>query len=135
MNDYTIHQIKTNLNIKMYLFSFEKLEVWNDSKELVKMIYGITTTFPNSEKYGLANQMNSSVVSVSSNIAEGSGKIQSKDKARFIHIAYGSLMELLNQLIIASDFGWLAPEQYLLIRSQIEKVANKLIALEKAWVK
>ncbi len=83
------------------------------------MIYGITTTFPNSEKYGLANQMNSSVVSVSSNIAEGSGKIQSKDKARFIHIAYGSLMELLNQLIIASDFGWLAPEQYLLIRSQI----------------
>lgn len=119
----------------MYIFSFEKLEVWNDARELVKLIYEATKNFPNSEKYGLANQMNSSVVSVSSNIAEGSGKIQSKDKARFIHIAYGSLMKLLNQLIIASDFGWLAPEQYLLIRSQIEKVANKLIALEKAWVK
>jgi four helix bundle protein len=119
----------------MYIFSFEKLEVWNDSRELVKMIYGITTSFPNSEKYGLANQMNRAVISVSSNIAEGSGKMQSKDKARFIHISFGSLMELLNQLIIASDFGWIVPEQYQMIRSQIEKVANKLIALEKAWVK
>lgn len=88
----------------MYIFSFEKLEVWNDARELVKLIYEATKNFPNSEKYGLANQMNRSVVSVASNIAEGSGKIQSKDKARYIHTAYGSLMELLNQLIIASDF-------------------------------
>lgn len=119
----------------MYIFSFEKLEVWNDARELVKLIYEATKNFPNSEKYGLANQMNRSVVSVASNIAEGSGKIQSKDKARYIHTSYGSLMELLNQLIIASDFDWVKNEEYLLTRNQIEKIANKLIALEKAWNK
>jgi four helix bundle protein len=118
----------------MYLFSFEKLEVWNDARVLVKMIYEITAGFPASEKFGLINQMNRASVSVASNIAEGSARITANDKARFMHIAFGSLMELLNQLIIAGDFGWVSEEQMIRARSQVEKVANKLNALEKAYL-
>jgi len=118
----------------MYLFSFEKLEVWKDTRVLVKMIYGLTEGFPSSEKFGLINQMNRAAVSVASNIAEGSARVSAKDKAKFMHIAFGSLMELLNQLIIAGDFGWVNEEQLKNGRSQIEKVANKLNALEKAYL-
>ena len=53
-------------------YSFEKLEVWNDARELTKMVYSITRTFPDDEKFGITNQMRRSVISVSSNIVEGS---------------------------------------------------------------
>jgi hypothetical protein len=38
-------------------FSFDKLEVWNDSGELTKLVYRITIGFPDDEKFGLINQM------------------------------------------------------------------------------
>lgn len=101
----------------MYLFSFEKLEVWSDARSLVKMVYEITAGFPTTEKFGLINQMNRAAVSVASNIAEGSARITANDKARFMHIAFGSLMELFNQLIIAGDFGWVSEEQMIRGRS------------------
>lgn len=127
----TIHQ---NI-ISMYLFSFEKLEVWKDARTLAKMVYELTACFPKSEVYGLVSQMNRSVISISSNIAEGSGRLKPNDKARFMHIAFGSLMELLNQLIISNDLGWTSEEKLLDVRAQIEKVANKLNALEKVLLK
>jgi len=119
----------------MYLFSFEKLDLWKDARSLAKMAYAITDSFPNSEKYGLMNQMNRAAVSVASNIAEGSARIKSKDKVRFLHIAFGSLMEFLNQLIIADDFGWVNQDQFITTRNQIEMIAKKINALEKAWIK
>lgn len=119
----------------MYLFSFEKLEVWNDARILAKMVYEITASFPTTEKYGLTNQMNRAAISVVSNIAEGTSRKTANDKARFMHIAFGSLIELLSQLIIVKDLGWLDEERYENGRSQIEKVANKLNALEKAYLR
>ena len=59
-------------------YSFEKLEVWHDSRELTKMVYTITKEFPDDEKFGITNQMRRSVISVSSNIVEGSTEIQVK---------------------------------------------------------
>ncbi len=116
----------------MYTYSFEKLEVWHDARALAKMIYEITSVFPSSEKFGLTNQMNRAVVSVVSNIAEGSARKTAADKERFVHISFGSLMELLSQLIIASDFGWVEEKRLKDGRSQIERVGNKLNALAKA---
>jgi len=53
-------------------------------------VYRITRAFPDYERFGLANQMRRAVVSVSSNIAEGSSRESKKDFARFIQLAYGS---------------------------------------------
>jgi four helix bundle protein len=75
--------------------------------------------------------MNRAALSVASNIAEGSARITPNDKARFLHIAFGSLMELLNQLIISSDLGWVEEAELTTLRTQIEKVANKINALRK----
>ena len=75
-----------------YTFSFEKLKVWIDSKELIKAIYLITKAFPSEEKFGLTNQLRRASISVASNLAERTSRETHKDKARFTTIAYSSLM-------------------------------------------
>jgi four helix bundle protein len=118
-----------------YTFSFEKLKVWIDSKELVKAIYLITKEFPSEEKFGLTNQLRRASISVASNLAEGTSRETHKDKARFTTIAYSSLMEVLNQLIIAKELGFIDAVNYQSLRKTIEKIANKLNALRKAQLK
>jgi len=112
-------------------YSFEKLEVWHDARELTKIIYKITKGFPDDERFGITNQMRRSVISVSSNIVEGSYRSSGKDKSNFMTISYSSLMELLNQLIVSLDLSYINEDQYNEIRNQIEKVSNKLSALSK----
>ena len=56
-----------------YKFSFEKLNVWIDSKELIKLIYNVTKEFPSGEKFGLTNQLRRASVSIASNLAEDTG--------------------------------------------------------------
>ena len=115
-----------------YTFSFEKLNVWIDSKELVKEIYLITQKFPNDEKFGLTNQLRRASISVASNLAEGTSRNTNKDKAHFSTMAFSSLMETLNQIIIAKELNFINENEYLSIRTEIEKISNKLNALRKS---
>ena len=87
----------------LHQFSFEKLTAWTDSKELVTCIYTITQQFPDEEKFGLTSQLRRASVSVASSIAEESLRNTHKDKAYFTSMSYSSLMEVLNQLIIAKE--------------------------------
>ncbi|NIJ44377.1 four helix bundle protein [Wenyingzhuangia heitensis] len=115
----------------MHKFSFEKLIVWQDSKELVKEIYKITNDFPKSETYGLSSQLRRASISVSSNLAEGSSRKTNKDKANFSTIAYSSLIEVLNQIIIAYELDYITIQKYENIRALIEMISNKINALRK----
>ena len=115
-----------------YTFSFEKLNVWIDSKELIKRIYMITKDFPNEEKFGLTSQLRKASVSVASNLAEGTSRITNKDKAHFTTISFSSLMEVLNQIIIAKELDFIKENDYQTLRTEIEKISNKLNALRKA---
>lgn len=96
------------------------------------MIYSVTGKFPNEEKFGLTNQLRRAAISVASNLAEGTSRRTNKDKAYFTTIAFSSLMEVLNQIIIARELHFLKTEKYVEIRNMIEKIANKLNALRKS---
>ena len=113
----------------MYIYSFEKLEVWVEAKEFTKSIYQITANFPDSEKFGLTTQMRRASVSICSNLAEGTSRNSFKDKAHFTNIAFGSALEVLNQLIIATELGYISSEDYITIRSGLESITNKINAL------
>ena len=95
-----------------YKFSFEKLTVWVDSKELIKVIYTITKVFPEEEKFGLTNQLRRASISVASNLAEGISRNTNKDKAHFTTMSYSSLMEVLNQVIISKELNFINEEIY-----------------------
>ncbi len=113
----------------MYTYSFEKLEVWNEAKEFTKSIYLLTSTFPESEKFGLISQLRRASVSICSNIAEGSARSSYKDKAHFTTMAFSSAIEVLNQLILSFELNIIIEDDYLRLRQNIESVTNKLNGL------
>ena len=118
-----------------YTYGFEKLNIWKASILFAKDIYKITETFPNTEKFGLVSQMRRAVVSIPSNIAEGSAKQSLKDQARFTEISKGSLFEVLNQVIIAYELKFINEEDYLKIREKIDSLNKKLKAFENSQIK
>lgn len=118
-----------------YKYSFEKLEVWNDARNLVKMIYLQTNNFPDRERFGLSSQMQRAAVSIVSNIAEGVSRNSVKEKIRFVELAYGSLMELYCQLYVSVDLDYLTPNTFTLIKAEIYKIANKANALKRSFIK
>ncbi|THD67717.1 four helix bundle protein [Robertkochia marina] len=116
----------------MYRFYFERLDVWNNSRELTKSIYEASASFPSSELYGLTSQLRRSSVSIASNIAEGFSRNTDKEKLRFINISYSSLWETLNHLILCKDLGYLNNKTYEDIREESEIIARQLSGLMKS---
>ncbi|GAA3645566.1 four helix bundle protein [Flavivirga jejuensis] len=70
----------------MKTYSFEKLSVWQKSIKLAVKTYKLTKLFPDDEPFGLISQMRRCTISISSNIAEETGRHSAKDKARFTEI-------------------------------------------------
>ena len=112
-------------------FSFEGLEVYQAARVLVRDIYRLQQKFPKTEIYALGDQIRRSASSVTSNIAEGSGRNSNKEKVHFIEIAYGSLMEAFSQLQIAQDLGYLTAKEIDDIRPSFIEVAKMLSRLKK----
>ena len=117
-----------------HVYSFEKLDVWIESRKFVTWIYKITSRFPAEEKFGLTSQLRRASVSVVSNLAEGSARKTPKDQAHFYQIAYSSLIEILNQLIISNDLEFITGEQLTEGRGLIENLTSKTAALRNAAV-
>ncbi len=115
-----------------YLFPFEKLRVWQNSRKLVMEIYSITSAFPKEEKYCLTDQQRRCAISVTSNLAEGTSRSSSKDQAHFTNMAYGSLMELLNQIYLAYDLNYINEEKLFDLKSKIYEISNQLNSLRKS---
>lgn len=115
----------------MRIYSFEKLEVWVDSKSFTKDIYILTSGFPESEKFGLISQLRRASISICSNLAEGSARSSFKDKAHFTNMSFGSAIEVLNQLIISYELGFISEQQYHKSRESLEAITNKLNGLRK----
>ena len=114
-----------------YKYSFEKLDVWQDARLFVKEIYTITKLFPSEERYNLCSQIQRAAISIVSNIAEGLSRNSDKEKIRFIEIAYGSLMEVYCQVYISVDLLYITAQQFDDLKLSIDKIANKLNALNR----
>ena len=110
-------------------FRFEKLEVWRESIAYAKMIYAVTKNFPPDERFGLTNQLRRSAVSISANIAEGTSRTTDKDFARYIEIAYGSLMETVSEATLAQQQTMMTSDQFGELRQQADKLARMLSGL------
>jgi len=85
---------------------FKDLIVWQKSYALALVVYRVTSGFPKSETYGLSQQMRKAAVSIPSNIAEGYGRQHRAEYDQFLSIAYGSLLELETQFLLASDLKY-----------------------------
>lgn len=115
-------------------YSFEKLEVYVEARAFVATIYRLSAQFPDTERYALTDQIHRAVVSITSNIAEGTSRTSTRDKAHFVEMAYGSLMEVLSQLQIAMDLRYITQEQYEAQHTKIENLSYKLYALRRSFI-
>lgn len=118
--------------LKYHEYSFEKLNVWKHSIEFVEKIYKLTDNFPKSELYCLTSQIRRATISIPSNIAEGSTRKSLKDQARYSEIAFGSLIEALNQTIIAHRLNYINNDDLSIIRLEIEDISRQLNALKNS---
>lgn len=112
------------------MFGFEKLDVWQLTIEYSDDVYATTRPFPSDERFGLTNQLRRASVSISSNIAEGSGRASRKDFARFIEIAYGSLLETVSQLTIAKRQNFIVQGHFDRLYSTAERLSRMLSGLK-----
>lgn len=116
-------------------FTFFDLRVYQEAKMLVREVYTLLDRFPKYEIYALSDQLRRAVVSVPSNIAEGSGRVSVKEKVRFIEIAYGSLTETLCQLDIAHDLGYISDIDFTNVKERINIIGKQLSGLRVSFQK
>ena len=117
----------------MEVFGYWKLIAYQKAKEVVKRTYKLLKKFPAEERYAMCDQLRRASVSVTSNIAEGINRYSVKDKAHFIEMAYGSLMEVSSQFEIAEELNYITGDERLSMDQLIEEVARLLSGLQKTY--
>ena len=107
-------------------FGYERLQVWQQAKSLTVIIYKITKDFPIDERYGLTSQLRRSIASVGYNLAEGSTRISKQEQARFVEIAFGSLIEAASQLELANELDYLDDETYTDLKRKCVNLSRRI---------
>lgn len=121
--------------MKGITYSFEKLNAWQESKKMVVAVYHLLDNFPKFEKFALCDQIRRAVVSIPSNIAEGCGRVSIREQIHFLEIAYGSLLETFNQLLIAIELNYITEESVEEIKPTIDSVAKMINGLRNSNLK
>lgn len=117
----------------MEVFGYRKLIAYQKAKEIVKRTYKLLKKFPTEERYAMCDQLRRASVSITSNIAEGVNRFSIKDKAHFIEIAYGSLMEVSSQFEIAEELDYITTADRQNMDQLIEEDARLLSGLLNSY--
>lgn len=108
---------------------FTNLIVWQKAMELVRVVYELTKSFPSDERFALSDQVRRAVISIPSNIAEGYGRSSNADYGHFLAIARGSLYEVMTQVQVAKDLGYIVsiPESLEDLTAEIGKMLGAML--------
>ena len=112
-------------------YSYKTLDAYKEAKALVLQVYSLLKQFPKEEQYALCDQLRRAVISVPSNIAEGSGRTSAKDQAHFFEMAFGSLMEVNRQIDIAHDLGYISKDDVENIEKHVKSISALLSGLRR----
>jgi len=110
---------------------YQELIAWQKAMDLVEEVYKVSRNFPREELYGLTSQLRRAAVSIPSNIAEGQGRRTTADFLHHLLIAYGSLLELETQLLIATRLSYLVPvkcNEILKMAGEVGRILNGLMS-------
>lgn len=119
----------------MDFFGYRRLIAYQRAMEVVKNVYALLKKFPKEEQFALCSQLKRSVVSVTSNIAEGTARYSYKDKIHFLEIAFGSLMEIMSQIEIANALEYITDTDMQNIEIKINETAQLITSLQRSFMK
>jgi four helix bundle protein len=109
--------------------SYRELLVWQKGIQLSVPVYRLSKEFPREETYGLSNQMRRAAVSIPSNIAEGAGRLNTREYKQYLGVARGSSFELQTQLTIAKELGFGDIEQLHEAESTCDEIGRMLFGV------
>lgn len=104
--------------------NYKELNVWKHSIELANEIFQLVKKFPRDEKFSTIDQIKRCTISISSNIAEGSGRNSEKEFVQFLSISYGSSCELDSLLTVCKVVKYITEEEF-------NELGNKIITIQK----
>jgi four helix bundle protein len=108
------------------MHNYLDLKIWQRSRELVRLVYQLTESFPKDQQFSLVNQMQRAAVSIPSNIAEGAGRNSDKEFTHFLDIANGSAFELETQLFLSLDLGYVKAEKINVLVSELKEIQKMI---------
>ena len=114
---------------------FKELKIWQIAKDIAVNIYRITDSSNIRNDFSFRDQMRRAAVSIASNIAEGNDRESNKEFVRFLYIAKGSCAELITQLIIAKEIGYIGSTEADELEEKAQKVSQMIGALIKSLYK
>ena len=117
----------------MEIFGYRKLVVYIKAREMVRQVYKLLKNFPKEEQFAMCDQLRRASVSVTSNIAEGVNRYSVKEKAHFLEMSYSSLMEVMSQLEIANDLGYISNVDLNNIEVVVADIARLLSGLQRSY--
>ena len=115
------------------MHNHKNLKVWKRSVALATKVYSLTSDFPNEEKYGLVSQIRRCSVSISSNIAEGSGRGTDKEFRLFLNYALGSSFELETQLLISQNLHLVNEDVQIEVLDELVEIQKMIYSLIKKY--
>ena len=107
-------------------FSFKDIIAWQKAHQFVLVVYKVTKSFPEWERYGLCSQFQRAAVSIAANIAEGYKKLSKADKLRLMNVAQGSLEECRYYVLLSKDLGYIPDNTYVYLNNSIEETSKFL---------
>lgn len=113
-------------------FRFEHLEIWQESVRFSKIIYETIQRFPREELFALSDQLRRAVISISTNIAEGSGSESKKDFRIYLNIATKSLIEVTSLLALAKENDYIDEVSFKKLYSQAEILVRRIQAFRNS---
>ena len=117
----------------MEFFGYRKLVAYVKACEVRRYVYRLIKRFPKEEQFALCDQMRRASVSITSNIAEGMTRFSNKDKVHFLEISFGSLMEVMSQLEVALDEGYIDPAEFNNMETLIAETARVISGLQNSF--
>jgi four helix bundle protein len=115
--------------------NFKELKIWQKSRILAKNVFILTKKFPKDERFEMVSQIRKSVISIVSNIAEGSGRNSDKEFRRFLDIALSSAYELETQIIISFDLEYINKGEFSTLSADIQEVQKMIYGFRRSLMK
>ncbi|MCK4344219.1 MAG: four helix bundle protein [Bacteroidales bacterium] len=116
----------------MSQFRFEELEIWKEAIELADKLFDIADKVENKRLYRFAEQLRGAAMSISNNIAEGSGSFSDKEFAQFLNIARRSTFECANILVILYRRKLIRLEQKEELFGELATLSRKITNFRKS---
>ena len=124
-------QRKSAIKLTSAIRDFKDLQMWKTARELRKMIFDLTKSFPKEERYILFSQMRRAAVSVTANIAEGYGRFSYQESIQFCRQSRASVYELRDHRTSVLDAGYSPIEKL----KGIDRLAMSEIRLLNGYIR